>query len=60
MSVAEFVGRAVLALFSDDERKSFSGRALVVAELAEKYGFTDTDGSVPTSMRDVFIGPEPQ
>lgn len=55
----EFVGRAVLALFNDDQRKCLSGHALVVAELAAKYGFTDTDGNVPTSMRDAFIGPEP-
>jgi len=40
----EFVGRAVAALAADPERMSLSGRGIQTAELAARYGFTDTDG----------------
>lgn len=42
-----FAGRGVVALAADPERKKWSGRAVYVAELAERYGFTDIDGRVP-------------
>lgn len=42
-----FAGRAVAALAADPERKRWSGRAVYVAELADRYGFTDVDGRVP-------------
>jgi dehydrogenase/reductase SDR family protein 1 len=44
-------GRAVAALAADPARLELTGQALVVAELAEKYGFTDLDGSRPPSLR---------
>ena len=47
----EFTGRAVSALASDPEVMGRSGRRLVVAELAEEYGFTDVDGQRPPSLR---------
>jgi NAD(P)-dependent dehydrogenase (short-subunit alcohol dehydrogenase family) len=50
----EFTGRAVAALAADPEVSRFSGRRLVVAELAEEYGFTDVDGARPTSVRSFF------
>lgn len=53
----EFVGRAVVALHSDPGRKRHAGQALVVAELAEEYGFTDVDGAQPQSLRNGFVGP---
>ncbi|MBA3391694.1 MAG: SDR family NAD(P)-dependent oxidoreductase [Deltaproteobacteria bacterium] len=46
-----FSGRAVAALATDPERLAKTGQALVVAELAREYGFTDLDGSQPPSLR---------
>lgn len=42
-----FVGRAVAALASDPDVLKRSGTSVAVAELADTYGFTDLDGSVP-------------
>jgi len=42
-----FTGRAVVALATDPEVMRFSGRALTSRELAESYGFRDTDGRLP-------------
>ena len=50
----EFVGRAVAALAADPGVARFSGQCLVAAELAAEYGFTDIDGTTPTSVRDQF------
>lgn len=44
---AHFAGRAVVALAADPERRGHTGAALRVADLAERYGFTDLDGRVP-------------
>jgi hypothetical protein len=46
-----FVGRAVAALAADPGLMDRTGETLVAAELAEEYGFTDEDGSVPDSLR---------
>jgi dehydrogenase/reductase SDR family protein 1 len=48
---AQLSGRAVAALAADPARQTRSGQALVVAELAREYGFTDIDGSQPPSLR---------
>src|SRR5256885_7843010 len=48
---AQFSGRAVAALAADPDVLSKSGQALVVAELAREYGFTDVDGRLPPSLR---------
>ena len=50
----EFVGRAVAALAADPEVSRRTGQCLVAAELAAEYGFTDLDGSVPTTVRTYF------
>lgn len=50
----QFTGRAVLALATDPDVLRHSGRALVVAELAEAYGFTDVDGARPRSVRRTY------
>ena len=42
-----FIGRAVVALASDPEIMSKSGRALATWNLAKEYGFTDLDGTQP-------------
>ena len=47
----QFSGRAVAALAADPRRMERTGQALVVAELAKEYGFTDLDGSQPASLR---------
>jgi len=48
---AQLSGRAVAALATDPKLIERTGQALVVAELAAQYGFTDIDGSVPASLR---------
>jgi NAD(P)-dependent dehydrogenase (short-subunit alcohol dehydrogenase family) len=40
----EYIGRAVVALASDPDPVKKNGRLLWVCDLAEEYGFTDTDG----------------
>jgi hypothetical protein len=42
-----FVGRGVAALAQDPNVATKSGKALRIADLADEYGFTDLDGSVP-------------
>jgi NAD(P)-dependent dehydrogenase (short-subunit alcohol dehydrogenase family) len=42
-----FVGRGVAALVSDPDVMVRSGTAVRVADLADAYGFTDLDGTVP-------------
>ena len=44
-------GRAVAAVAADPKRLEKTSQALVVAELAREYGFTDVDGTVPVSLR---------
>ncbi len=42
-----FVGRAVAGLAQDDDVRRHTGKAVRVADLADLYGFTDLDGTVP-------------
>lgn len=42
-----YAGRAVVELASDATVSKLSGKSLMVAELAKKYGFTDVDGTQP-------------
>lgn len=42
-----FAGRAVVALATDPDRRTRTGKAWKVADLAADYGFTDIDGRVP-------------
>ncbi|MCU1601953.1 MAG: family NAD(P)-dependent oxidoreductase [Frankiales bacterium] len=42
-----FVGRGVAALAGDENVIAKTGRAVRIADLADEYGFTDLDGSVP-------------
>jgi NAD(P)-dependent dehydrogenase (short-subunit alcohol dehydrogenase family) len=41
-----YLGRAVVALASDDNVQAKSGRVLYAGNLASEYGFTDVDGRV--------------
>ncbi|KAL4442691.1 hypothetical protein ABPG77_006685 [Micractinium sp. CCAP 211/92] len=43
----EYLGRAVAALAADPDVLQHSGKTLIVAELAIRYGFTDVDGTQP-------------
>lgn len=51
----EFAGLAVAALAADPDLLRHSGSALVVAQLAQEYGFADIDGKQPRplTLRDV-------
>ena len=42
-----FTGRAVVALAGDADAIRWSGRAVASRDLADAYGFTDVDGSLP-------------
>ncbi len=56
---ARFSGRAVVALATDPNPMRHSGQALIVAQMAHDYGFTDLDGNLPPVQRntaDVFEG----
>ncbi|EME19906.1 SDR family oxidoreductase [Rhodococcus triatomae] len=46
-----FVGRAVAALAADPEAAEFTGRVVSSGQLAQRYGFTDVDGSRPDCWR---------
>jgi dehydrogenase/reductase SDR family protein 1 len=46
----EFVGRGVAALAADPAILTLSGSVLVVAELAQRYGFVDVDGRRPRPL----------
>jgi dehydrogenase/reductase SDR family protein 1 len=50
----QFIGRAVAALAADPHVLERTGKIVVAAELAEEYGFTDTDGKQPRSLRPEF------
>ncbi len=47
-----FTGRAVAALAADPEVMRHTGRALASRALADVYGFTDVDGSLPDGPLD--------
>jgi dehydrogenase/reductase SDR family member 1 len=47
-----FTGRAVAALAADPDVVGLSGRALASRDLADRYGFTDVDGSLPDGPLD--------
>jgi dehydrogenase/reductase SDR family member 1 len=46
----EFIGRVVVALATDPDLMGHSGKVLVAAALARKYGLTDIDGKSPRPL----------
>lgn len=46
-----YIGRAVVALASDDDIMSKSGSSFSTGSMADEYGFTDADGSKPNFGR---------
>jgi|SRR5262245_10742366 len=49
-----YVGRGVVALASDPERRRWNQRSVTSAQLARDYGFTDVDGSQPDSWQQMM------
>jgi len=47
-----FIGRCVAALAGDRSKHFETGKILIAAEVAQKYGFTDIDGKQPKSLRE--------
>jgi NAD(P)-dependent dehydrogenase (short-subunit alcohol dehydrogenase family) len=50
----EFTGHIIAALADDPEVLAVSGRTVIGAEMARKYGITDRDGRQPPSFRELM------
>jgi NAD(P)-dependent dehydrogenase (short-subunit alcohol dehydrogenase family) len=48
----EFTGHVIWELFNDPQLMAMSGKTVIGAEMAVKYGIKDQDGRQPTSYRD--------
>jgi NAD(P)-dependent dehydrogenase (short-subunit alcohol dehydrogenase family) len=46
----QFTGRVIAALYAQDDLMSYSGRALIGAEVAARLAVTDVDGTLPPSV----------
>jgi NAD(P)-dependent dehydrogenase (short-subunit alcohol dehydrogenase family) len=46
-----YTGRAVAALAADPDKQRWTGQSLSSGQLAQVYGFTDTDGTRPDAWR---------
>lgn len=53
----EFTGQLIAMVHRDPDRMSLSGQTLIGAELAERYGVTDTEGRRPPSFREMLGSP---
>lgn len=51
METPQFVGRCIAALANDATAIKDTGKILITAEVAKKYGFTDIDGKQPRSLK---------
>jgi NAD(P)-dependent dehydrogenase (short-subunit alcohol dehydrogenase family) len=49
----EFTGEVIWALYNDPELSELSGTTVVGAEVARKYGITDTGGRVPATAQEI-------
>ena len=58
METPEFTGHIIWALYSDPNVMELSGRAVIGADMAVKYGITDEGGRQPQSYRELH-GVEP-
>jgi len=47
-----FAGRGIAAILTDADRMAKNGRVLTTRALADEYGFTDVDGSLPSGAAD--------
>jgi hypothetical protein len=55
----ELSGRVIRALYDDPSLMALSGRTVLTAEAAERYGISDLDGYEPKSLRGIYGGPHP-
>ena len=53
----QFTGRLIDALYRDPELATLSGRTVIAAELAARYGITDDGGRRPPSHREALGAP---
>lgn len=53
----EFSGRVIKALYDDPDLMALSGKTVLTAEAAERYGITDIEGYQPKSLRGTYGGP---
>ena len=53
----EFSGLVIDALYNDSRLPSLSGKTLISAEVADRYGLSDIDGGKPKSLRATYGGP---
>jgi len=53
----QFTGRVIAALYARTDMISYSGRAMIGAELGARLGVTDIDGNRPPSLRDELGAP---
>lgn len=51
MESPQFAGRCVAALASDANVVEVTGKILITSEVAEKYGFTDINSTIPKSLK---------
>lgn len=57
----ELTGRVIWALYNDPQLMEISGRTVIGAELAARYGIKDEDDRQPPSCRDLYgFHPYPQ
>lgn len=49
----EFTGEVIWALYNDPELSALSGTTVVGAEVARKYGITDTGGRLPATAQEI-------
>ena len=53
----ELSGRVIRALYDDPQLLTLSGKTILTAEAAERYGIADLDGYEPKSLRGIYGGP---
>jgi hypothetical protein len=53
----EFTGRLIDALYRDPQLPELSGRTVIGAELAQRYGIADEGGRLPPSHREALGAP---
>lgn len=51
----EFAGKCIVHMAVDPKIMQKSGKVVMSVELAEQYGFKDTDGAMPSSMRSIHF-----
>jgi NAD(P)-dependent dehydrogenase (short-subunit alcohol dehydrogenase family) len=55
----ELSGRVIRALYDDPNLLTLSGKTIITAEAAERYGISDLNGYEPKSLRGIYGGPHP-